>query len=72
MIALRRRRPDAVAHAVAVERNHSADLALQLAEAHETIRNLGAKADAYRGRNRELVAEVLALRAAARVEGRRR
>lgn len=66
MITLRRRRTDAVDHAVSVERQHSADLNGQLAQAHETIRQLADKADKYRGRNRELIALVLELKAAAR------
>ena len=68
---LRRRRTDAESHALRVANAHAADLARQLAEAHETIRHLGAKADRYQGRNRELVAEVLNLKAAARTGGRR-
>lgn len=72
MVTLRRRRrTEAEAHAVQVERAHVTALASQLLEAHETIRNLGAKADRYQARNRELVAEVLNLKAAARNEARR-
>jgi predicted nucleic acid-binding Zn-ribbon protein len=50
-------------HKLEQERAHSAHLARQLAEAHETARHLVEGQDHYRGRCRELVAEVVSLKA---------
>ena len=62
----RRRRTDEETHALHVANRRITELTRELAEAKETIRNLGAKADRYRGRNRELIAQVDALMAARR------
>ncbi len=69
MIGLHRRRPADVADLSTLqatidhERAHSAEQSRKLATAREDIRRLVDDVDTYRGRNRELVGQVLALKA---------
>lgn len=70
-LSLHRRRPavdtvESLRHQLDQERAHSAHLALRVAEQDETIRHLVEGRDHYRGQARDLVGQVVNLRAQVR------